>query len=689
MLKNLKLTNFQRHEALTLTFTAGLNLIRGLNEAGKSTIFCSIAYAFYGARALPLSLEETVTWGKPAASLRVALEFDHLGIDYTIVRRKSGAELVGPDNLRVSGHSEVTTYMEKLFNASAAVAVATLIAGQNQLKESLDGRSVSLIETLSNMGLIDELVTKIQTLLPSGNTKIFESRLDELQDLIVPVADFSGQELDLTRAVAGEAITALISEQGKQDYGTVKMEAVLAAARVSEAKSTEEQKAMIGRQLAEAKALASRPEPVSTETCTVEVLTTAQAGQQQQATIAAKWKLFQSLPVLPYTNRGNAVRLAQSVAETQTASQQAIRKAELEKAAVRASIITQTACGLCGKDLSNVPEVVRINAEAEARAKNLDEIISAETKVNTAAAKDLQAYADLVKIDNSMALKLTQLTGYVIVDETALPATVVWTSGEVLNNPVQVDYAARIAQLRAFQQALAVHQGKVEQASRSVGTFQTILTLLDERPQIDPQDLLAPERLEVALTAAQAVVAQHSEAVNLVVRTEALLDAARHSHTFKVTQYESQLAEREYLTTTIAAYGLNNGLIKKLREVRPVVARKLWGSVLSAVSTYFSGIRGTPSIVTRDDARFLIDGKSIAAFSGSTKDALGLAIRITLQKTFLGSIDFMMVDEPGAAADTERETAMLGLLSTCGYRQVVLVTHSELGDAVAANVIPI
>jgi len=85
----------------------------------------------------------------------------------------------------------------------------------------------------------------------------------------------------------------------------------------------------------------------------------------------------------------------------------------------------------------------------------------------------------------------------------------------------------------------------------------------------------------------------------------------------------------------------------------------------------------------------LIDGKVVDAYSGSTKDSLGLAIRLMLQKTFLPSVGFLLLDEAAAACDDVRESDMLAVLASSGVDQVILVTHSDLADTFAANVITI
>jgi ABC-type transport system involved in cytochrome bd biosynthesis fused ATPase/permease subunit len=105
------------------------------------------------------------------------------------------------------------------------------------------------------------------------------------------------------------------------------------------------------------------------------------------------------------------------------------------------------------------------------------------------------------------------------------------------------------------------------------------------------------------------------------------------------------------------------------------------------VSKYFSDIRGTPSVFSRGEDGFMVDGHKVSSLSGSALDALGLAIRMALPRTFLPNARFLVLDEPAAAADDNRETNMLGVIATYDADQVILVTHSDLADSFAAQVI--
>ena len=137
----------------------------------------------------------------------------------------------------------------------------------------------------------------------------------------------------------------------------------------------------------------------------------------------------------------------------------------------------------------------------------------------------------------------------------------------------------------------------------------------------------------------------------------------------------------------IDALVFNNTLLKKVRTARPAIADRLWAIVLKAVSGYFSEIRGVKSRVTKDSDGFKVDGHSVSTLSGSTLDALGLAIRVALVRTFLPSAPFLILDEPAAAMDEGRTQNTLGFLASAGFSQTLVCSHDSLSESVCDNVV--
>jgi DNA repair exonuclease SbcCD ATPase subunit len=137
----------------------------------------------------------------------------------------------------------------------------------------------------------------------------------------------------------------------------------------------------------------------------------------------------------------------------------------------------------------------------------------------------------------------------------------------------------------------------------------------------------------------------------------------------------------------LASLGFNNALVAKLRKIRPIIANKLWNTVLASVSVMFSQMRKEESWVVKDGSGFKVNGQAVESLSGSTLDILGLAIRCALLRTFLPQCGLLVLDEPGHGCDDDRTEAMLGFLKSVGFQQTLLVSHEEVSESVADNLI--
>jgi len=165
MLKSLKLTNFKQHRDLSVEFTTGINVLRGKNEIGKSGVLHSIAYALFGIKAVPYSLEDAVTWGEAVNSLKVELDITVDGKVYHYKRSKAGAEVTLNGQVFCTGQNEVTGLSATLLGADAATASKLLLASQNGIRGALEEgpKALSLlIEELSDMAIFDSILEAAQ-----------------------------------------------------------------------------------------------------------------------------------------------------------------------------------------------------------------------------------------------------------------------------------------------------------------------------------------------------------------------------------------------------------------------------------------------------------------------------------------------------------------------------------------------
>lgn len=98
-------------------------------------------------------------------------------------------------------------------------------------------------------------------------------------------------------------------------------------------------------------------------------------------------------------------------------------------------------------------------------------------------------------------------------------------------------------------------------------------------------------------------------------------------------------------------------------------------------------IRGEKSIVTKDKDGFKVNGQAVESLSGSTLDALGVAIRTALSRTFLPHCGFALMDEPFASFDALRTLSAVSFIRQSGIDQVLLITHEDLSESIADNLI--
>lgn len=700
MLKKITLKNFRQHTDKVIDFQGGFNLIRGLNESGKSTVLAAAAYALYGSRSLPESLEQVVTWGEPVSSLKVTLDFEFAGVDYTIARGKSGAELKFGDEL-ITGQTETVKFIENLFGINADVASKLMLANQGTIRGALEGgpkATMELIEALADFDIIENLIEKIQEKLPTGNTKIVEDRLKNLEAARAeePVKpDVSALEEQVQAVQKEHDDLALVVKEAQEVVDRLRPAHEEFSSTAAKVAVTQMKVDNWPDDLKKLKTVvADAKKGLVADLLTSEQVQAAQTLIDQAASFAQLLAIHKQVgnlarPEVEWEGDLESFLLAKKQA---TAAGMEARKAisdlTADQKVLTARKITETACGLCGKDLSEVPEVVQKNAEIDKQLENLSSQITTLRAKLADVTEELEA---LEGIDTSSHTLIEKYSDYLDVNKNVVPWAATW-KGAV---PVLPDTTQAVADLKrhnAELQRVTRAQGAVEQAEKALNDElvkheHRVAWLLEVADDCEKQRKEVQEPFTQALIKTQEGGARIKELaaslrdLNVTLR-EQLVDYTTKKNAYDVACANFGVAQKE-----LEQMNFNNALIKKIRGARPKIADKLWVVVLSAVSHYFSSIRGKVSIVTKETSGFLVDGHPVTGLSGSTLDALGLAIRLALTKTFLPNVRFIVLDEAGAACDDQRETNMLGVLATCDFDQVLHVSHNDLGDAFANHVV--
>lgn len=710
MITKLYLKNFRQHRELTLDLQPGFTALRGQNEAGKSTALEAIMFALFGIRACRNN--DICTWGEQEKSVKVELWLMLNGEELHISRSKLAAE-INYAGQTVTGQTECTKFIESQLQLQPGLGPKLMIAGQQDIQGVLTQKggqaATEMIEGLADLEVIDRIISGLQAKYPTGNTKLIENRVETAGNMIIGRKDKISQLiLDAVLLPTDEDIgreeTAV--DELRQQYVNLGEELAVAKQERDEANATNDTRAKVIRRLHAAEdnlkgletsrtALGNDAPPAPEGELDIEVL---EAGIRQ---FKAKQKHF-----VLYTEfmeeKATAVEALYegSRAELKAEISELVEKLDVAKADVAAipqrietllaKKVSASVCGFCAKDVSQFPEVAEKNAELDKQINvQRDELLRCKGEVATLSDQLIDLRTKLNKV--SLVDWYDRNPNSFTIDATVCPEIVNW-KGEP-----PADLKGEILEME--NQLAAVNRWKVADAqySKQQGNLDRQIAEAKHLLYTEQEAVAAlPPCLDTAKLSA-AVDKLHDDQLAIAKalettkeRVAAMKDQVKE-HTQKLAEARQSLLDAELRLSEakeeLEEITFNNNLIKKLRTVRPEIANKIWSSVLGAVSHYFSTMRGTKSVVSKLEDVFLVDGSPVTSYSGSTQDVLGLALRIALIRTFLPTCDFMLLDEPFAACDDGRQTTALGFLAGAGFKQLLVITHEDISESVADNLV--
>lgn len=709
MIRSLTLKNFRRHRELDLVLSPGLNVLRGANESGKSTILEGVLYALYGAKALRSPLAETVTWGCKEHELSVTLQIVVDGKPYTFTRSKGGAEC-NYEGGKVVGQNEVSAFAAQLLGADVKTAAALMMASQSGLRGALDEGPAAvsaLMARLADFDLIDRIIERMQATRTLGPDAPLRGKIEtaeaevELANDAFPAAD----ELPLAEERINACETALRAAEKQRDELTgPSMNEALAAYTQAQSIAKQYQELtdqnsvdwkvvndLVLRDEIDQTLVAARPAPEAIQQAR-EALQAANSVEQARQ----RYLKVAGLPAYPETFWEGTEQEFNDFLEKQQANRHAlvgeIQRLSGEVGALSRSKITSGKCPTCGRQDMADEHVKSHNDQIDTKVAELNKLIADSRAVVVNVDEDIQALSTLKRTAQPFVEVASFVTAHTLpvdIDTNVHPPRLNWT-GPV--PPEKVDVGAlrkTVTQLEEAQSAAAQAEGRISARQEQVARLHDAIKLRVEQIQALPScDLVA---LHNDYEAAAAV---HTAQIAVVATAQAEL-AEWVEHRRGIVEREQQARARldaavkrlEEYQADLKTLAFNNALMKKLKTLKPAITDYLWNSVLAAVSNFFSTMRGEQSIVTKEGAGFRVNGQSVDSLSGSTLDVLALAIRVALTRTFIPNAGFITLDEPAYGCDSQRTGNVLGFLATAGFHQTLLASHDELSEAVADNLI--
>lgn len=721
MIKYALLQNYRKHKHLEVNFTEGLNVIRSANEGGKSSLLEAVMYALYGAEVLRDTIAETVTWGVKVNDLKVKVVLGLQGMDYTFTRSPNGAEC-NYGGGKVVGQTEVSSFAAELIGANAKTGSNLMLANQGNLRGALEEGPKALsshIETLANFDLFETLLDNASKELSTGSTKHLETRLSDLKNMTVadvpppPPLNTQAHEDEIQQIQSWIPSYDLDITQAREDM-QAKEDALRSHTNLSNQLAKDNDLLALKKQEkldAEAKAKVCVP-PAE-----IEAATKALAEAEHFAQVKEAHRQFQvcltqtkdhlrfpiTVPELLKTLEGQQGVLTNTLDAVRT-TQTDIRLLEQQIEMTRKHISHDETCPTCGQTRTNLEDIRTANAVAEASILDDTRVLEAfrtkltdqQTAIQTTK-ESLQDLESLVRTNNQLHDFAAKYSTYVKVDESqAVPGTLVWVGPVVNATTDAAQYRLECAS------ALQVLQDRVAACAKAEARVVALTEVIAEQEekiartqgQLQAVMAVSPEQVAEAKRTWDNALVKRSNAVANLAELQAQLNAMVNEYNRAMQQHKDSIEARAShykqisdMEQDIKDVEFNNRFIKKIREARPIVSDKLWAMVLSCVSVIFSQMREEQSVVSKDAKGFKVNGVTTSSLSGSTLDLLGLAIRTALVRTFLPHASFIILDEPGAAMDTERVENMLAFLMTSGFRQTLLVTHEDISEQFASNLI--
>lgn len=704
MIISLKMKCWRQHIERTINFTSGLNAILGANEAGKTGAMMAINYTLWGAKAVPMTLEDMVTWGYPVKELKTEVILKVGSELYHFVRSKAGAECNHSGGV-VTGQNEVTKFATELLGADADLASKLMFASQKGLTSLLDSGPTALsgyIEDLAGMDLFDRLLDVIQRKLTTGPTTAIDSALATLEaaveaglpeqpDVSLFNTEIEGLDADITLQTNGlSAVTILLNE---------------ATDALSEAKAKSELRSNVSQSLVRAenlqaqrvaqKATLEAQAAVAVDEARIKTLEANIADETLNQKLVTIYGKFTGMVYPEAFWEGDILSLKAGYNAAYTLATDKTRlksEIETEMRVTEAKRVTASVCGFCNQDMSKFPDVERMNFEIEEYLScKRGEVLDFVDQINVAI-EERDAYKAVIDSADTFSDFAKQYADYVDADQNVVPWKLTWRGAVPVAGQDVRKLKIELENLNATKRAAALAAGKLEQVVEALAEDETTISTLKEDlsalPSVDNLTTLEVDksRAQASKDSIQEIIRRLEASIRDIESRKsavfAAYEVAKRAYNAAVIDKATKSAERDVLL-------FNNTLVKKVKLARPIVAAKLWSIVLASTSQLFSTMRGEASVVTKGVDAFLVNGKSSKGLSGSALDLLGLALRVSLLKTFIPACSILSLDEPAAASDDNRTMSILGFLAGCEFEQVLLVTHDKASESVADNLVMI
>lgn len=255
----------------------GVTALIGANERGKTSSVLALAYALYGAQAMPEGISTDDLINDHAKECSVTVAFTHNGDEYVLTRsqRRDGrgdATLTRNGQPLASGRAPVTQAVTDLFGVDHVGFLISVFARQDELDALAGKRGAERVSTVLRLLGVDQAEDAVKSIRKRANEE--RRALDLLRAGVADADDLNARlasdekalaELREQHAVAfeeeGQAVWALDEQQDELDRLRPEREAFLAWQRQHDAAQVAASTARVRLEDAKRRIVVVPPEP--------------------------------------------------------------------------------------------------------------------------------------------------------------------------------------------------------------------------------------------------------------------------------------------------------------------------------------------------------------------------------------------------------------------------------------------
>lgn len=728
MLRSIALENFKKHESLVVDFAPGLNVVKGPNYAGKSSLTHAVLFALFGARAVPGGSATLARDGSTDCSVVLTLDLPVGPV--TICRTLKNASVRRAEgDLLAAGHDPVSKYVVdqlgldlKRFNivsnSRQDEAAALLTLGAPALQR--------MVEDMAGVDLIDRVIEQAQKDVARLDVQL-SARAPAQEDI----------EACAGRLSAARARLELLSRHQAEAQAERESREAVAAAAQAQIEEVERQNAAAA-QAAQVLASAQGRHALRLEALAMAETYYAAAQRRLEALpiavglneIMMQQAQFRQQCAEADESRRVRVALSGQIEEIERwlpTAQQALAQEQALRAPIEAARVHLESCTAAQRDgAAALQQALARRGEARASVEAnccvtckrpfvLDDYLGAQERFEAANAEVVRltqvvddCTADVVKAQGELEALTSQYPGdgweSDIAEQTAnlarLREQLAGTPLIELPDPGlydELEYQRRsaVSTNKARDEAeaeVAVARAARDAAERTL--LEAAAELADAQAKVKAT---GPAHPAYALEAARSASAALQRRLAVLLSTLAEIAGECTTLRYAIGAEEAALRDlqdrAEAHAKAASERALADGLVRFLRNHRAEFLARLWDGVLGTASEFCAAVTGGSMHEVRrhDDAFEYVErglGRSLPmdAASGAMRAIAGVGLRLGLEASFFGRGGFLMLDEVSAHLNEEHAAALTGALLTQG-RQIVMITHRDAEQYVCDQVI--